>query len=281
MKIQETVFDGLRGVELSTDSWRMIVITQCGPRIAFLGRMGSDANILYWDKDAVSRGEWRLYGGHRVWLTRPGADESEDTYAGDNEVCQVEYEKHGLIVCAPPHAFTKLARGMRIRVVGDNSFEVVNFIRNESDLVYSGGVWSPTCINPSGREIRIPLGEENTLWDIVKIVIPRKFAGNTVLIDDPQVSFRGDELVVKPEGVLTKRCVSAPKGKIIMDWPEEGICFTKESTYIRDGRYPLDGCNIAVFVGDKNWMGEMETFGVEQSIRPGETVENREMWILA
>lgn len=280
MQIQKITFDGLKSIELTTGDWRMVVITQIGPRIAFLGKMGSDCNILYWNKDAVTRGGWKLYGGHRVWLTRPGADESEDTYAGDNEPCQVLVQEDGVVVTAPPHPFTKLSRGMHIRVVNHRTFEVTNFIRNESELVYSGGVWSPTCIDPENRIIRIPLGEEDALWDMVKIVIPRKFAGNTVRIDDPQVSFTETELVVKPSGILTKRCVSAPKGKIMMEWPEKGIYFTKEVQYIREGRYPLGGCNIAVFIGDKNWMGEMETFGVEQSIRPGERIENRELWRL-
>lgn len=278
MQIQPIVFDGLNGLELMTGCWRMVVITECGPRIACFGRLHSDKNILYWDKDAVSRGEWKLYGGHRVWLTRPYADESEDAYAGDNEPCQVSVQTDGVVVTAPPHPFTKLSRGMEIRMLDDQTFEVTNFIRNESELVYSGGVWSPTCINPEGKTIRIPLGEENTLWDMVKIVIPRKFAGNTVPIDDDQISYTEEEMVIKPHGVLTKRCVCAPKGIIIMEWPEEAIRFTKETTYIREGKYPLDGCNLAVFVGDQNWMGEMETFGVEQSIRPGECVRNRELW---
>lgn len=279
MNIQKTIFDGLESVELLTAEWRMVMVTGCGPRIAFLGRIDSEENILYWDKDNVSRNDWKLHGGHRVWITRPMADESEDTYMADNDPCELETGDNFACATAPPHSFTKLSRGIRIDCLGDNSFRVTNFIRNDGNMIYSGGVWSPTCINPAGKTIRIPLGEDST-WDIVKVVIPRKFGGNTVLLNDPQVSFSEEEMIIKPAGILTKRCVCAPKGKIKLEWPEENIVFTKSSKYQRDGHYPLDGCNIAVFVGADNWMGEMETYGIEQSIRPGETIKNEEVWNL-
>lgn len=280
MSIQQTRFDGFDGVELRTGCWRMVLVTDCGPRIAFLGRAEESRNILYWDKDAVTRGLWKLHGGHRVWLTRPYADESEDTYAEDNLPCLIHMGESVVTVTAPAHPFTRLVRGMRVEVVDENSFRVTNFIRNEGDMISSGGVWSPTCINPTDKIIRIPLGEEDSTWDIVKILIPRKFAGNIGRMDDPQVSFTADEMVVIPDGGLCKRCVCAPKGLISMDWLEAGLRFTKQVTYQRAARYPLDGCNIAVFVGQDNWMGELETYGPEQSIRPGETIENAELWRL-
>ena len=61
----------------------------------------------------------------------------------------------------------------------------------------------------------------------------------------------------------------------------EGITFTKKVPYKRFASYPLDGCNLAVFVGQDNWMAEMESFAPEQPIIPGETVEHSEMWTLS
>lgn len=280
MQIKEVMFDGLPATEIATECWRMIVISQFGPRIAFLGRGGEEENLLYWDQSRPPREEWHLRGGHRVWLTRPYADESEDTYLSDNEPCRVEKLENGLRVTAPPHPMTKLERGMEIRVQDENTFLVTNFIRNTGDFIYSGGVWSPTCICPDGCEIHIPLGEPDSTWDLVKIVIPRKFAGNTVLIQDPQVTCTEEEMVICPQGIVTKRCVCAPQGAIAAYWPNKKIRLTKKVSYVRDGRYPLDGCNIAAFVGASNWMAEIETYGIERSLRPGETMGHEEQWIL-
>lgn len=275
--IKEIIFDGMKAVEISTANWKMVLVTECGPRIAFLGK---DKNILYWDKGAVARQDWKLHGGHRVWLTRPYADESEDTYMADNEPCHVEITESSVTAIAPPHEFTKLSRGIKVEIIEDNRFKVTNIIKNDGQLIYSGGVWSPTCIDPEGKEIFVDLGEDEVTWDIVKIVIPRIFAGNTVKINDEQIVFTEDQMILKPMGQITKRCICAPKGRVYTQWKDEGIRFIKESKYIRGGNYPLDGCNIAVFLGQDNWMAEMETFGVEQSIRPGEAITNEEDWIL-
>lgn len=273
-------FDGLEAIELKTAKVRMVVVTEIGPRIAFLGKVDSDENLLYWDKEGVNRNGWKLCGGHRVWMTRPGADESEDTYALDNETCKVEMLEDGVMVTGKTSDFAKIERGMEIHVVDDETFEVINFVKNTGELIYSGGVWSPTCINPDNKEIRIPLGEDNTTWDLVTIVIPRVFAGNTVRIDDPQVTYEGNDMVVKSQGKVCKRCVKAPKGVISMYCPVQEVTFTKKVKYVEDGAYPLGGCNLAVFIGEDNWMGELESFGVEKSIKPNETIYNHEQWSL-
>lgn len=280
MTWEKTTFDGLEGYAITSGIWELIVISECGPRIAFLGEKGGE-NLLYWDKKGVIRGEYHLMGGHRVWITRPMADESEDTYLSDNDPCEVKIEGQTITVTAPAHPVHQLERGMRIVALEEGCFRVTNFVKNAGGLIYSGGVWSPTCIVPDGRVLRVPLGEENTTWDIVKIVVPRVFAGNTVRLDDPQVIFEGNDMVVRPQGMVCKRCVAAPKGLIEMTWPEKSIKFTKQAAYERFGRYPLDGCNLAVFVGQDNWMAEMESFAPEQPIIPGQTVEHSEMWRLS
>ena len=281
MKWEKTVFDGLEGYAIQSGNWELIVITECGPRIAFLGEKGGE-NLLYWDKTGVIRGEYHLMGGHRVWISRPMADESEDTYLSDNAECDVKIEGNTITVTSPAHAVHQLERGMKIEAdEQEGCFRVTNFVKNCGGLIYSGGVWSPTCIVPDGRVLRIPLGEDDTTWDIVKVIIPRVFAGNTIRLDDPQVTFEGNDMVVRPQGMVCKRCMAAPKGTIEMTWPEKGISFTKTVPYQRFGNYPLDGCNLAVFVGADNWMAEMESFAPEQPIIPGETVEHTETWRLS
>lgn len=280
MEWRKTVFDGLEGYTLLSGGWRLTAVSECGPRIAFLGPEGGE-NVLYWATPGVSRGAWRLRGGHRVWLTRPMADESEDTYLPDNEPCGVAVEGAAITLTAPPQPVNRLERAIRIEALEEEgAFRVTNLVRNTGDLIYSGGVWSPTCINPEGAELRLPLGDDEATWDIVKLVIPRRFANNETQLDDPQVRFEGNTLVVRPMGRVCKRCVSAPKGLIELK-TQSGLRFTKRSVYDRQGRYPLDGCNLAVFVGQGNWMGEMETFGVEQPIIPGQTIANTELWKLS
>jgi hypothetical protein len=275
MEIRKTEFDGLTAMELQTERWRMVVVTGAGPRIAWFSKPDG-GNLLYWDKDFAKRGEWRLFGGHRVWLTRPMADESEDAYLPDNDPCSVTLSKSGLTAFAPPAA-NRIARGMKIRTLPDGRVRVTNCLRNEGDMLYSGGVWSPTCV-VADAPIEIPLGCANpsTAWDVVYMAIPRVFAGNVTKLDDDSAAIVGDTLTLTPKGRCVKRCVRAEQG--VVQQRRGGTIFRKTAEFLPDARYPLGGCNIAAFIGAGNWMVEMETFSSERAIKPGETAEHDEIW---
>ena len=278
MKIENTTLDGLKAVQIETAAFRLLVVTQVGPRIAWFSKPDS-ANLLYWSPEAVRRGDWRLYGGHRVWLTRPLADESEDTYLTDNEPCTLTLLPDGLDACAPASPGNHIARGMEIRVLSETSVQVRNYLRNEGTMLYSGGCWSPTCV-VADKPIEIQLGspEADPTWDIVYMAIPRVFAGNVTMLADDSVALSGDTLVLTPKGRCVKRCVRAEKGTILLRC--NGYVFRKTAPFNPDSRYPMNGCNIAAYIGDNNWMAEMETFGGEREIKPGQTIDNTEKWEL-
>ena len=145
--INRTKYDGFDSVEIISDKMRAVVVYEIGPRIAFFGKP-KGKNLLYWKKDGMERNGWKLYGGHRVWLTRPMADESEDTYLPDNDPCSLEIQNNTVIVTSPENSVNHLVKGMEIELVSENTIKVRNFVRNKGGLIYSGGVWSPTCIVP-------------------------------------------------------------------------------------------------------------------------------------
>lgn len=275
--IEKIKYDGLDAVELLSGKLRAVIVYEIGPRIAFFGKQDGD-NLLYWDKDGMERNGWKLYGGHRVWLTRPLADESEDTYYPDNDACKLQVFDEKIIVTAPENPINHLSKGMEIELVSDDTMMVRNFVRNDGALIYSGGVWSPTCVIPDNSQMIIPLGQDNITWDVVRIVIPRVFAGNSTQLEDDQVIFKGNDLVVTPNGRTLKRVCCAPKGKVILK--SKGCVFEKYSPYNKLLKYPFEGCNVACFVGQNNFMGELETFGGETDIIPGAEASNIEYWSL-
>ena len=188
----------------------------------------------------------------------------------------MELSEKKVVATAPAHPVNCLEKGMEVKIISDNQIRVRNFIKNEGNLIYSGGVWSPTCVVPDRKQIIIPLGDDDANWDVVRLVISRKFAGNCTTLEDDQVSFVGNDLVVTPKGRTMKRCCSAPKGKIQLKC--NGYIFEKYAPYNKLLRYPFEGCNLACFVGEDNFMAELETFGGESEIEPGEIIENTEFW---
>lgn len=278
MEIRKTEFGGLAAVELTTDRCRLIAVTQVGPRIAWFSRPGGP-NLLYWEPEGAARGAWKLYGGHRVWLTRPMADETEDAYLPDNRPCAVTLRKNGMDIFASPAPENRISRGLRIRALPGGGVSVTSCLRNEGDMLYSAGVWASTCV-VADKPIEIPLGcpEPNPTWDVVYMAIPRVFAGNVTQLDDDSAAIRGNTLTLTPQGRCVKRCVRAEQGVVQLRC--EGYVFRKTAAFQPDARYPLGGCNVAAFIGAGNWMAEMETFGGERVMKPGETLELTEVWEL-
>lgn len=278
--IKETVFDELAAVEIATPKARLVALTGMGPRIASFGtRKGR--NLLFWDYSRkYIRGQWHLKGGHRVWATRPLGDESEETYADDNEPCRVRELKDGVDIQGASHPVFRIRKSIGIKVLSDDTFQVENRITNDSEMVWSGGVWGLTCTLPkSDTTYGIPLGRQGD-WDIFPIVIPKRWGGtNSSLVNDPALRYTEDCMILKPRGRISKRMVHAPQGVIGMTDPSEKISFIKQSPYQQGANYPWN-CNIAYYVGRKNFMVEMESMGPDQGVLPGGTIASREIWML-
>ena len=135
LTIKETEFDKLAAVEITTSKARLVALTGMGPRIASFGtRKGR--NLLFWDYSRkYIRGQWHLKGGHRVWATRPLGDESEETYADDNESCKVRVLKDGLDIQGATHPLFRIRKSIGIKVLDDETIQIENRITNDSEVI--------------------------------------------------------------------------------------------------------------------------------------------------
>ncbi|MHC1785248.1 MAG: hypothetical protein AB9891_21300 [Anaerolineaceae bacterium] len=227
---------------MATSKIRLILTTDLGPRIAFWGKVDGP-NLLYRKNDEIGREGWRLLGGHRVWVTRPLADESEDAYIPDNDPCEVETYPDGARVIGKIDPRLKIQREIEVHCLDETRVEVKSFLTNKGIMLFSGGVWTPTCLDPAGgKEIGMLLGDRAQSWDIIRMVIPRSFAGHTGRVNDPQIEMTEDIMIVRPEGVENKRMVYASAGGIAMTWPGHNLTFMKSSRYNPAGSFPL-GCS--------------------------------------
>ena len=287
--ITKTVFDGLEAVELVTSKARLVAITARGPRIAHFG-MPNGRNLLFWDYSPpvgsepwprkYHRGEWNLMGGHRVWATRPGADEGEETYADDNEPCAVKITAKGVEIHGAVHPIYKTSKSILIKALADDTLQIENRITNHSEMIWSGGIWGLTCTLPrANTSYGIPLGREGA-WDIFLIGYPKRWGGGqSSRVNDPAVRLTEDCMIIRPKGHISKRMVLAPQGIVGMTDPGEKVSFIKQSDYVEGGSYPM-GCNVAYYAGKKNFMMEMESMGPERSVLPGGHISAKETWML-
>jgi hypothetical protein len=275
LAIRDVEHAGLAAIELIARSQRLVIVHAVGPRIAWFGAVGR-GNLLFWDApQRHRRGDWQLRGGHRLWITRPGADESEETYAPDNLACRVRRLRDGCVVTAPLDP-SRLERSMVIRRRGP-TWVVEHRLRNAGDMLWSGGAWALTCTRPDrATRYRIPLDGGAPTWDVVTLVIPRRWAGgHTSRLADRQLVLTDDALEVRPSGAEAKRMLSAPRGRLEMIDPARGT-FVKTAARIR-GTYPLD-TNVAIYLGPRRFMVELETMSPIVTLPPGETLRHIEVW---
>ena len=183
------------------------------------------------------------------------------------------------MITGPKDPYNNIERGMTVKVHNENIVEVDNFLINSGDMLYSGGVWALTCTVPNKTtRYGIPLGDDN-VWDYCKIVMFRNWDGHTGGYNDDQFTFTEDMMIVHPKGKENKRMIQADRSIIAMHDPSRDILFAKKVQYKREENYP-QGCNIAIYIGPDNFMVEMETMGCERTIKPGESLHHKEIWIL-
>ncbi len=267
---------GQPAIELVAHGDRLVAVHGVGPRIAWFGAPRGD-NLLFWDDaGAHRRGAWQLRGGHRLWTTRPGADEAEDTYATDNAPCRIRRLRDGVAIHAPADA-ARLEKSLVIRA-GARGWTIEHRLRNAGDMLWSGGLWGLTCTRPSrATRYAIPLGGGPPAWDVVTLVIPRRWGGgHTSRLVDPQLTLTEDELRATPRGAEAKRLVRAPRGTLIMRDPERGT-FTKTSDFDPHAAYP-HASNVAIYLAPGRFMVELETMSPIRTIAPGEILSHVERW---
>jgi hypothetical protein len=279
-RIREIVHDGLAALELRHGGARLVVVHELGPRIAWFGREGG-RNLFFWDEaHEHTRGAWSLRGGHRLWVTRPLADESEETYEPDDRPCRVRAGATGVEVTAPPGVLG-VEKTLAVRPRPDGSFRIEHRVRNRSDMLWAGGLWALTCSLPRrGTSYGVPLGPIDPAWDVLTVVIPRRWGGgHTSPVDDPQVTMSDRCVIVEPRGEECKRMLEARPGLIGMTDAGEDVTFLKHAAYEPGGCYPLR-CNLAFYLGKERFMVEMETMGVQRTLHPGQVLEHVETWSL-
>jgi hypothetical protein len=253
----------------------MVIVTSVGPRIAFFGRVGGP-NLLYWD-DGIThrRGEWCLYGGHRLWIARPGADESEETYEPDNEPCRVEISASGVAVSAPSNR-SRIEKTLRIEV-DHGVWTVVHQLRNTGDMLWSGAAWALTCTRPErSTRYRIPIDGGDPGWDVLTMIIPRAWGGgHTSRVDDPQFVLGEATIDFRSDGTEAKRMFRVPRGRL--DMTDLRGTFVKCAALVRGASYPLD-TNVAVYLAPQSFMVELETMSPVQTLPPGQSFDHVETW---
>jgi hypothetical protein len=264
-------------IRLYNDEIELIITTDVGPRIVRLGFI-NDQNFFYLAPDQFGKtggNEWRIYGGHRLWLAPEQIDLS---YYPDNDPVTYTCDANTLKVTQAKGTATGVAKEMEITLApGKNEVTVLHRLINQSAYDIEVAPWAISALASSGRAIipQEPYGEGNdyllparplTLWQYTKMNDPRWIWGEKYIQAKQNPSYASEQKI----GILNKQGWSA--------YHLNGEVLIKKFPYIPGAVYPDYMSNNEVYI-NKDFL-EIESLGPLTKIRPGGTAEHPEQWLL-
>ena len=207
MKIKKIdYFSSAECYELSTDFQKMILSAGFGPRIMFFGINGGK-NVLFNDvAEKYKSGDWRIYGGHRLWVS----PENQWDLMPNNEACEVVIEDNSISV-AKLNKSTFLEK--KITVTEKNGrFTIDHSITNKGDFLFAGAVWALTCFNPEGT-IFIPWAGPGS-FKMSKIIYWNQWTDKKTDVNSRQFSKNNDHFMIDIKGETTKVGSAAHAGYV-------------------------------------------------------------------
>lgn len=264
-------------IELLTDHLRLIITTDVGPRIMFLGLPDGNNVLKEFEADLGHTGgtRWRLYGGHRLWH----APESlQRTYVPDND--PVEHASSGanhVRVTQRVEASTGIQKEMEITLSGLRA-RIVHRLRNCNSWPVELAPWALTAMAPGGRLI-VPQEPHRPHPDSLQPVRPLVLWSYTDMADSRYhwgsrfITLRHDPAVHHP----TKFGV-----RNTQEWAAyalNGLVFLKFNRLHPRAVHPDFNCNQEFFANDA--MLELETLGpIAHLTENGGFTEHEEDWFL-
>ncbi len=250
----------------------MIVVADVGPRIISFKTDGGK-NVLFDDSQgAIARESWRIWGGHRFWIS----PESEFTYEADNTLCHaVIFEERlvvsGLVEKSGVQKTLEITPG---RAKG--SFNVRHILHNTGIMLYQGAIWALTCVQPTGKVV-IPWSEGGPSWETQVVRYWRSWTGSNTDVTSKQWQPRNGYFLVEPTGETGKIGVFSERGYIahLRDDATFVKCYPKPGHSIT---YPDGGMNVELYTCGS--FIELETLSPSYTFNPGCQYVHEEQWLV-
>lgn len=272
-----------RTFSICNDTVQLIVLTEVGPRILFFG-FRREENEFYDASEAsaqVSDQEFKVYGGHRLWVS----PEVARTYYPDNVPVTVRSQGEAFVFTASPESVppgTNLQKEMEITLAETGTrVTVTHRIRNLGEEPTEMAPWALSVMAGGGKAIlpfapKAPFSPSRllpegvlTLWSYTDLADPRWKIG-TKYLQLRQEKNSASRFKEQMAGIFN------PSG-----WGayfRGGHLFVKKASVEGGAKYPDYGCNFEIYT-DPNSL-ELETLGPLRQLKPGETAEHTEHWWL-
>lgn len=264
-------------IRLYNDEIELIVTTDIGPRIVHFGFINKQIFFYLVPEHYGKTGgeEWRIYGGHRLWLA---PEVMPFSYNPDNDKVEFTVQDNRIKLMQKKETITGIVKEMEITLSPDkNEVQVLHRLINKNSVEVELAPWPITMLAPGGRAIipQEPYGEGDdfllparslALWQYTKMNDPRWIWGEKYIQAKQDPLFTSEQKI----GVTNKQGWTA--------YYLNGELLIKRFDFNPDAVYPDYGCNNETYING-NFL-EIETLGPLTKLAPGGVVEHTEYWLL-
>lgn len=267
-------------LQLSNDSFEIIITTDVGPRILYLGWKDSGENMLYVDPETMGRmasETFELYGGHRLWH---GPEIKPRTYVPDNSPVAHDWNGTTLRLVPDVEQLTGLQKIMEIHMHASlPSLTISHKIVNHGPWEITAAPWALTVMAPGGTAI-IPQEPFIPFPDALLPARPLVLWSYTDMADQ-RFRWQSRFIAMSQDQKQKKQLKIGVRNTI--GWGAyvlNDTVFIKGTSLKPDASYPDFGCNWELFTNSR--FLELETLGPLQPIAScGGCAEHEEEWSLA
>lgn len=272
-----TYFNQPNCIRLSNGSVEVIVTTAIGPRVIRYGFIGGD-NLLAELPDASVKtelGEWKPWGGHRLW-TAP--EHMPRSYSPDNGPVEATVDGATVRLVQPVEPRTGIVKTLTVTLAATGTDVTVGHrLTNRGLWAIEVAPWALTIMHPDGTVIipQEPYASHDdallpvramTLWAYTDLSDPRWRIGPKFIRLSTDAARAGSQKI----GVANTRGWAAyARGRQL---------FVKRYRWDEGRTYPDYGVNTEAYTAGT--FIELETLGPMATLAPGSSTDHEEKWSL-
>ncbi len=264
-------------IRLSNGTVEVIVTTAVGPRVIRYSFLDGDNLLAELPGDSVKTalGEWKPWGGHRLW-TAP--EHMPRSYSPDNSPVEATVSGTSVRLVQPVEPQTGIEKVLTVTLADSGSGVTIGHtLTNRGLWAVQVAPWALTIMNTGGTVIipQEPYASHDdallpvramTLWAYTDLSDPRWRIGPKFLRLSTDAARSGSQKV----GVSNRRGWAA--------YARQGTLFVKRYDWDEKATYPDFGVNTETYTAGS--FIELETLGALVSLDPGASARHEERWSL-
>ena len=271
-----TDFHGHTTRHISSKSVQLDCLETAGPRIVRLSYKNSGNLLAEVPEASVStpHGEYRIFGGHRLWHAPEAMPRS---YVPDGEGVTVSEIPTGVVLEGTTEKPTGIRKRIEVRLQPDEAqLTLIHTLMNDGSWEVELAAWAITMFRLGGTAL-LPIRAANAPTEGLLPDRHISFWPYTRL-DDPRLCLRDGFILVRPAADLPPLKIGAfnPEGWIAY-WLD-GILFRKTFAVSPGRPHPDYGCNAEIYCDNRGI--ELESLGPLSKVPAGGQVQHTETWEL-